>query len=79
MSGTVVDAKALGHFAGGALLQIRLDSINIKGAEVPVQTTAKSFTEKGKGKRTAVMAGGGAAHFFELLAEGKRLLTRAVE
>lgn len=61
VSGTVVDAKALGHFAGGALLQIRLDSINVKGAELPVQATAKSFTEKGKGKRTAVMAGGGAA------------------
>jgi hypothetical protein len=61
VSGTVVDAKALGHFAGGALLQIRLDSINIKGADHPVQATAKSFTEKGKGKRTAVMAGGGAA------------------
>lgn len=61
VSGTVVDAKALGHFAGGALLQIRLDSINIKGADLPVQATAKSFTEKGKGKRTAVLAGGGAA------------------
>ena len=61
VSGTVVDAKALGHFAGGALLQIRLDSINIKGADHPVQATAKSFTEKGKGKRTAVLAGGGAA------------------
>jgi len=61
VSGTVVDAKALGHFAGGALLQIRLDSINIKGADVRVQASAKSFTEKGKGKRTAVMAGGGAA------------------
>lgn len=61
VSGTVVDAKALGHFAGGALLQIRLDSIDIKGASVPVQASAKSFTEKGKGKRTAVLAGGGAA------------------
>jgi hypothetical protein len=61
VSGTVVDAKALGHFAGGALLQIRLDSIDIKGAAVPVQASAKSFTEKGKGKRTAVLAGGGAA------------------
>jgi len=61
VSGSVVDAKALGHFAGGALLQIRLDSINIKGADHPVQASAKSFTEKGKGKRTAVLAGGGAA------------------
>ncbi|HEV2398242.1 MAG TPA: hypothetical protein VGS27_14975 [Candidatus Sulfotelmatobacter sp.] len=61
VSGTVSDAKALGRFAGGASLQIRLDSINIKGADVPVQASAKTFTEKGKGKRTAVLAGGGAA------------------
>jgi hypothetical protein len=61
VSGTVIDAKPLGRFAGGASLQIRLDSIDIKGANVPVQTAEKSFTEKGKGKRTAVMAGGGAA------------------
>lgn len=61
VSGTVTDAKALGHFAGGASLQIRLDSIEIKGVNLPVQASTKSFTEKGKGKRTAVMAGGGAA------------------
>ena len=61
VSGTITDAKPLGRFAGGASLQIRLDSINIKGADVPVQATTKSFSEKGKGKRTAVMAGGGAA------------------
>lgn len=61
VSGTVTDAKPLGRFAGGASLQIRLDSINIKGADVPVQAAAKSFSQKGKGKRTAVMAGGGAA------------------
>lgn len=61
ISGTVVDAKPLGRFKGGALLQVRLDSIRIHGADVPVQATARSFTEKGKGKRTAVMAGGGAA------------------
>jgi hypothetical protein len=61
VSGTVTDAKALGRFAGGASLQIRLDSIEIKGANVAVQASAKSFSEKGKGKRTAVLAGGGAA------------------
>jgi len=61
ISGTVTDAKALGKFAGGALLRIRLDSINIHGADLPVQASTRSFTEKGKGKRTAVMAGGGAA------------------
>jgi hypothetical protein len=61
ISGTVVDAKPLGRFKGGAVLQVRLDSIRVKGADVPVQAAARSFAEKGKGKRTAVLAGGGAA------------------
>lgn len=61
VSGTVTDAKPLGKFAGGAALQVRLDSINLNGADVPVQAAARSFTEKGKGKRTAVITGGGAA------------------
>lgn len=61
VSGTVVDAKPLGKLAGGAVLQVRLDSITIGGSDVQVQTEAKTFTQKGKGKRTAVMAGGGAA------------------
>jgi len=61
ISGTVIDAKPLGKFKGGAVLQIRLDAVNIHGTDLPVQAAAKSFTEKGKGKRTAVLAGGGAA------------------
>jgi len=61
VSGTVTDAKALGKFKGGALLNIRLGSINLNGYDMPVQTAARSFTEKGKGKRTAVITGGGAA------------------
>lgn len=61
VAGTVIDAKALGRFAGGASLQVRLDSIKLNGYDLPVQTAAKSFTAKGKGKRTAVLAGGGAA------------------
>lgn len=60
-SGTVTDAKPLGKLAGGAVLRIRLDSINLNGVDLPVQASTRSFTEKGKGKRTAVMAGGGAA------------------
>lgn len=58
--GTVVDAKPLGRFKGGALLQLQLTSITIHGTEHPIQTAAVSQTEKGKGKRTAVLAGGGA-------------------
>jgi hypothetical protein len=61
VAGTVTDAKALGKFKGGAVLDIRLDSINLNGYDMPVQTAARSFTEKGKGKRTAVLTGGGAA------------------
>jgi len=60
VSGEVVDAKPLGRFAGGALLQLRLNSVRINGEEMPVETATFTQTLKGKGKRTAVMAGGGA-------------------
>ena len=59
--GTVVDAKPLGRFKGGAVLQIKLTSITVNGTEQQIQTSALTRTEKGKGKRTAVLAGGGAA------------------
>ena len=61
VTGTVTDAKPLGRFKGGAVLQVRLDSVRINGADVPVQAAARSFSQKGKGKRTAVLTGGGAA------------------
>jgi hypothetical protein len=61
VSGTVTNAKPLGKFAGGAELQLRLDSINVHGSDLPVQADLRTFSEKGKGKRTAVIAGGGAA------------------
>jgi hypothetical protein len=59
--GTVVDAKPLGKFKGGALLELRLTSVTVNGAEQRIETSAVNRTEKGKGKRTAVMAGGGTA------------------
>lgn len=59
--GTVVDAKPLGKFKGGASLELRLTSITINGTATSVTTAAVSRTEKGKGKRTAVLAGGGTA------------------
>jgi len=61
VSGTVVDAKPLGRFAGGASLSLKLSSINLHGSEREIQTSADTQTAKGKGKRTAVLAGGGAA------------------
>jgi len=58
--GTVADAKGMGHFKGGALLKIVLTSITVKGNNYQVQTAANSHFAKGKGKRSAVMIGGGA-------------------
>ena len=55
-SGTVVDAKPLGRFKGGAVLQLKLNSVS----DLPVETSSVVRTEKGKGKRTATMVGGGA-------------------
>lgn len=60
VNGTVVDAKAMGHFKGGALLQLQLTSVRINGASHPVETAVWSEALNGKGKRTAVVAGGGA-------------------
>jgi len=59
-SGTVVDAKPLGRFKGGASLQLRLNSITVNGSEQTVSTASLVRAEKGKGKRTAILAGGGA-------------------
>ena len=58
--GTVVDAKAMGHFKGGALLEVRLDSIDIGGKDRPVETAAVARSVKGKGKRSGILIGGGA-------------------
>lgn len=60
VEGEVVDAKPLGRFAGGALLQLRLNTITVDGDTMPVHTATVTQTLKGKGKRTAVLAGGGA-------------------
>lgn len=59
-SGTVVDAKAMGHFKGGALLEVRLSSVTINGKETSVDTGMVARSESGKGKRSAEFIGGGA-------------------
>lgn len=58
--GTVIDAKPLGRFKGGATLAIRLERVTTRWGSYPVATSTISRAEKGKGKRTGVMAGGGA-------------------
>jgi hypothetical protein len=58
--GTVIDAKPMGKFKGGAVLSIRLDRVRTKWGSYPVSTGTIENTEKGKGKRTAAITGGGA-------------------
>ena len=58
--GSVVDAKAMGHFKGGALLEVRLNSVTINGKETSVDTGMVARSLAGKGKRSAGFIGGGA-------------------
>lgn len=58
--GSVVDAKAMGHFKGGALLEVRLTSVTIDGKDTSVETGMVARSVKGKGKRSATFIGGGA-------------------
>jgi len=60
VEGEVVDAKPLGRFAGGAVLQLKLDSVRVGGQQMPIQTAMVTQNQKGKGKRTGAMVGGGA-------------------
>jgi hypothetical protein len=61
VTGTVTEAKSAGKFKGEAILAIRLTSINVKGVPHNVSTDEYCVTQKGKGKRSAVMIGGGTA------------------
>ena len=58
--GTVIDAKPLGHFKGGALLSVKLERVHTKWGSYPVATSTISRAEQGKGKRSAGFIGGGA-------------------
>ena len=59
--GTVVDAKPLGRFKGGALLSIRLERVRTRWGSYPVATSSVDRAEQGKGKRSTGFIGGGAA------------------
>jgi hypothetical protein len=59
--GTVTDAKSAGKFKGNAAISVTLSSITVNGQEYDVKTSSVTRVSKGRGKRTAVGAGGGAA------------------
>ena len=60
VTGVVSEAKSAGKFKGEAIIAVRLTSINIKGVPTNVSTDEYIVTQKGKGKRTAALIGGGA-------------------
>lgn len=60
-SGKVTVADPAGRLAGGARLGITLTSFTLDGKAYAVQTTRIVHVSQGRGKRTAELAGGGAA------------------
>jgi hypothetical protein len=59
--GTVVQAQAAGRVKGGAILALTLDSLTLNGAKYSIETREFEEVGKGRGKRTAIGGGGGAA------------------
>ena len=59
--GTVTSAKSAGKFKGNAAITVTLSSVTVDGREYQVATSDVTEAGKGRGKRTAVGAGGGAA------------------
>ncbi|HKF47145.1 MAG TPA: BON domain-containing protein [Terracidiphilus sp.] len=59
VTGTVTDAKKAGKFKGGASLMLALNSVTVNGHSYNIVTELFQQQSQGKGKRTAVMVGGG--------------------
>jgi len=60
VSGTVVASKSPGKFKGEGELVVSLTTVDVNGVPTSIQTSNYGVTVKGKGKRTAVITGGGA-------------------
>ncbi len=61
VTGRVTDAKSAGKFKGNAAISVTLDSVKVNGETYSMKTSSVTEAGKGRGKRTAVGAGGGAA------------------
>jgi hypothetical protein len=59
-SGVVTEVKSQGRFKGEGILAVRLESVRANGRTYPFRTNQVERIEKGKGKRSAIMTGGGA-------------------
>jgi hypothetical protein len=60
VQGKVAQAVSQGRFKGGASLSLALESVTVGGDAYDIKTSSVSRYQKGKGKRTAAMIGGGA-------------------
>ena len=61
VTGTVMLAHSAGRFKGNASLEVTLSSITVHGKTYDIQTSSHSESTKGRGERTAIGTGGGAA------------------
>jgi hypothetical protein len=61
VTGTVVQAESAGHLKGGALLQLTLDGLTFHGQKYSIATSEFEEAGKGRGKRSLIGGGGGAA------------------
>jgi hypothetical protein len=61
VSGVITKSKKQGTFKGEADLAIKLSSIRVGDKTYPISSSTWAQTVKGKGKRTAIVTGGGAA------------------
>jgi hypothetical protein len=61
LTGVVTSAKSAGRFKGHAELGLALESINLQGQNYRIHTSIFAEASKGRGKRTGIGAGGGAA------------------
>src|SRR6202158_4340013 len=59
--GTVTVAKSAGYIQGHGEIGVTLDSVTVHGERYSLRTTSVIEAGKGRGKRTAIGAGGGAA------------------
>jgi hypothetical protein len=59
VSGTIPQAKSAGRIQGEGNLTLVLTSMTVKGKPYQISTKPMSLTSKGRGKRSALMIGGG--------------------
>lgn len=60
-TGTIVRSQSAGRLKGGAVLELRLDGLRVNGRRYAIDTSEFEEAGKGRGKRSLIGGGGGAA------------------